>query len=156
MPRAALNYQRLGFTLTPRAAHEDRMGTSNRLAQFEARNFIELLEVGPPELLARHDFAASPPFFSFGDHNRLTTAEREGASMLAFASDDARADIQSFSAAKLPVFAPFDFERKAKLPGGRCILTCLCASAGDGEGSILRISEPDARALLETRIPIAR
>ena len=56
----AITYQRLGFTLTPRAAHEDRMGTSNRLAQFRARNFIELLEVDRSERLARHDFAASP------------------------------------------------------------------------------------------------
>jgi MltA specific insert domain len=32
-PRAAATYQKLGFTLTPRAMHEDRMGTSNRLAQ---------------------------------------------------------------------------------------------------------------------------
>ena len=115
---AAATYQRLGFTLTPRAAHADRMGTSNRLAQFGAKNFIELLEVDRPERLARHDFAASPPFFSFGDHNRLATQEREGLSMLAFASNDARADIRSFAAAGLPTFAPFDFERYAGLPDG--------------------------------------
>jgi catechol 2,3-dioxygenase-like lactoylglutathione lyase family enzyme len=114
----AIIYQRLGFTLTPRAAHEDRMGTSNRLAQFRARNFIELLEVDRPERLARHDFAASPPFFSFGDHNRLAVREREGLSMLVFASDDARADLRSFSGAGLPIFAPFDFERHAQLPDG--------------------------------------
>ena len=46
---AAITYQRLGFTLTPRAAHDDQMGTSNRLAQFRGRNFIELLEVDRPE-----------------------------------------------------------------------------------------------------------
>src|SRR3954466_14517660 len=54
---AAITYQRLGFTLTPRAAHDDQMGTSNRLAQFRGRNFIELLEVDRPETLARHEFA---------------------------------------------------------------------------------------------------
>src|SRR5215213_1957721 len=57
---AAITYQRLGFTLTPRAAHDDQMGTSNRLAQFRGRSFIELLEVDRPETLARHEFAASP------------------------------------------------------------------------------------------------
>jgi hypothetical protein len=31
--RAAAVYQKLGFSLTPRAAHEDRMGTSNRLPE---------------------------------------------------------------------------------------------------------------------------
>jgi catechol 2,3-dioxygenase-like lactoylglutathione lyase family enzyme len=116
---AAITYQRLGFTLTPRAAHNDQMGTSNRLAQFRGRNFIELLEVDRPETLARHEFAASPPFFSFGDHNRSAVREREGLSMLVFASDDARADISSFAAAGLPTFAPFDFERQGQLPDGR-------------------------------------
>jgi Glyoxalase-like domain len=118
LDRAAATYQKLDFTLTPRALHEDRMGTSNRLAQFDGRNFIELLEVDRPEELARHDFAASPPFFSFGDHNRLAVREREGLSMLVFASDDARADNRRFSAAGLSTFAPFDFERYAKLPDG--------------------------------------
>jgi catechol 2,3-dioxygenase-like lactoylglutathione lyase family enzyme len=118
LDRAAANYERLGFTLTPRAAHEDRMGTSNRLAQFAGKNFIELLEVDRPERLAPHDFTASPRFFSFGDHNRLAVREREGLSMLVFAGDDARADIRSFSAADLPTYAPFDFERYARLPDG--------------------------------------
>jgi hypothetical protein len=118
LDRVAMTYQKLGFTLTPRAAHEDRMGTSNRLAQFVGKNFIELLEVDRPERLARHDFTASPRFFSFGDHNRLAVREREGLSMLAFAGDNARVDIRSFSAANLPTFAPFDFERCAKLPDG--------------------------------------
>ena len=118
LDRTAVIYQELGFTLTPKAAHEDRMGTSNRLAQFGARNFIELLEVDRPEKLARHNFAASPPFFSFGDHNRHAVLEREGLSMLAFAGDDARGDIRGFRAARLPTFAPFDFERHARLPNG--------------------------------------
>lgn len=118
LDRAAAAYQRLGFTLTPRATHEDRMGTSNRLAQFGGRNFIELLEVDRPERLARHDFEASPPFFSFGDHNRLALRDREGLSMLVFVGDNARADIRNFTAAGLPTFAPFDFERSAKLPDG--------------------------------------
>jgi hypothetical protein len=34
------------------------------------------------------------------------------------ACDNARADIRSFSAADLPTYAPFDFERYAKLPDG--------------------------------------
>ena len=38
--------------------------------------------------------------------------------MLVFASDDARADNRRFSAAGLPTFAQFDFERDAKLPNG--------------------------------------
>jgi hypothetical protein len=118
LDRTAHTYEKLGFTLTPKASHEDRMGTSNRLAQFRRRNFIELLEVDRPENLVRHDFAAFPPFFSFGDHNRLAVQEREGLSMLVFAGDDARADSRRFSDAGLPSFAPFDFQRHAQLPDG--------------------------------------
>ena len=93
---AAATYKKLGFTLTPRAAHEDRMGTSNWLAQFAGRNFIELLEVDRPSLLAPHDFAASPRFFSFGEHNRRAADDRDGLSMLVFAGTDARADNRRF------------------------------------------------------------
>jgi catechol 2,3-dioxygenase-like lactoylglutathione lyase family enzyme len=118
LDRAAARYEQLGFTLTPRAAHDDRMGTSNRLAQFRGRSFIELLEVDRPDKLAAHDFSGARPFFSFGDHNRLTLGEREGLSILVFASDDARADIRRFEAAGLATFRPFDFERQARLPDG--------------------------------------
>jgi catechol 2,3-dioxygenase-like lactoylglutathione lyase family enzyme len=118
LDHAAARYERLGFTLTPRASHEDRMGTSNRLAQFRGRSFIELLEVDRPGKLAPHDFSRAPPFFSFGDHNRAALDEREGLSMLAFASDDVRADGRWFEAAGLSTFLPFDFERQARLPDG--------------------------------------
>jgi catechol 2,3-dioxygenase-like lactoylglutathione lyase family enzyme len=118
LDRAAARYEQLGFTLTPRASHDDRMGTSNRLAQFRGKSFIELLEVDRPDRLAAHDFSRVPPFFSFGDHNRLALGEREGLSILVFASDDARADIRRFEAAGLATFLPFDFERQACLPDG--------------------------------------
>lgn len=115
---AARIYDALGFSLTPLAHHEDRMGTSNRIAQFQEQNFIELLEVDRPGILAPHDFSDSPPFFSFGAHNRAALAEREGLSMLVFAGDDARADVASFAAKGVPTYAPFDFERQARLPDG--------------------------------------
>jgi catechol 2,3-dioxygenase-like lactoylglutathione lyase family enzyme len=118
LERAAAIYAGLGFSLTPRAQHEDRMGTSNRLAQFSEKNFIELLEVDRPDRLARHDFAASPPVFSFGDHNRRAVAERDGLSMLVFKGDNARADIDHFRQTGLPTFQPFDFQRLGKLPNG--------------------------------------
>jgi Glyoxalase-like domain len=116
---AARTYERLGFTLTPRARHENRMGTSNRLAQFAGRNFIELLEVDRPDRLDPHDFAARPPRFSFGAHNRRCVSAREGISMLVFAGDDARADIAAFERNGIPTYAAFDFERKARLPDGQ-------------------------------------
>lgn len=118
LDRAAAVWQGLGFTLTPRAMHEDRMGTSNRLAQFAGHNFVELLEVDRPHRLQPHDLSGNPPFYGFGDHNRRFLARREGLSMLVFASDDARADLAGFQAAGLRTAAPFDFERQAVLPDG--------------------------------------
>lgn len=116
---AGARYEALGFTLTPRASHEDRMGTSNRLAQFAGRNFIELLEVDRPAKLAEHDFSAQPPFFSFGAFNRTAISRREGMSMLVFAGTDARADCARFEDDGLSTYAPFDFDRLAVLPDGR-------------------------------------
>lgn len=119
LEQAGADFEALGFRLTPRAYHEDRMGTSNRLAQFRGRNFIELLEVDRPDRLQPHDFAADPPFFGFGAHNKRLRDFGEGMTMLVFATEDARADIAAFSAAGIETYAPFDFERKAKLPDGQ-------------------------------------
>lgn len=115
---AAAVYERLGFTLTPRARHEDRMGTSNRLAQFGERNFIELLEVDRPGGIMPHDPAAAPPVFSFGAHARDALERGEGASFLVFRGEDAEADCAAFAAAGAETYAPFTFEREARLPGG--------------------------------------
>lgn len=75
LDRTAAIYQRLGFTLTPRASHETRMGAANRLAQFEERNFIELLEVDRPAGIMPHQPAGTPPVYSFGAHNRARLAK---------------------------------------------------------------------------------
>ena len=115
---AAECYESLGFTLTPRAAHQDSMGTSNRLVQFGNESFIETLEVDRPQSLDEHAFDADPPRFSFGAHNRAFIKERNGISMLVFATKDARADIEAFRSDGLDTYAPFDFERPAKLPDG--------------------------------------
>jgi catechol 2,3-dioxygenase-like lactoylglutathione lyase family enzyme len=118
LDRAAARYEALGFTLTPRASHPDRMGTANRLAQFAGRNFIELLEVDRPDRLDDHDFAARPRRFSFGAHNRAFVRARNGMSMLVLAGDDGHAAVKQFAAAGLETYAPFEFERKATLPDG--------------------------------------
>ncbi|HSS14468.1 MAG TPA: VOC family protein, partial [Rhizomicrobium sp.] len=111
LAQAALDWQTLGFSLTPTGLHP--FGTSNRLAVF-ANNFLELLAVT--------DAAAVPPAapdrFSFAAHNRdfLTTAE--GMSMLAMHSADAHADAARFKDHHIGGYAPFDFGRDAVLPGG--------------------------------------
>jgi hypothetical protein len=115
---AAQRYESLGFTLTPRAQHNDRMGTSNRLVQLAGGNFIELLEVDRPETMTPHDFTASPKIFSFGAHNRDFLKRREGLSAMALSGSDNRADAAAFARDGIGDFRPFDFERQATLPDG--------------------------------------
>jgi hypothetical protein len=108
---AALDWQALGFTLTPTGVHP--FGTSNRLAMF-GNNFLELLAVT--------DAAAVPPAapgrFSFAAHHQEFLRTAEGMSMLALHSTDAHADAARFSAASIGAYAPFDFGRDAVLPSG--------------------------------------
>ena len=111
LAQAALDWQTLGFSLTPTGVHP--FGTSNRLAMF-GNNFLELLAVT--------DAAAVPPAapgrFSFAAHNRDFLTTGEGMSMLAMHSADAHADAARFKADGIGAYAPFDFGRDAVLPGG--------------------------------------
>lgn len=111
LAQAALDWQKLGFNLTPTGVHP--FGTSNRLAMF-GNNFLELLAVT--------DAAAVPPAgpgrFSFAARNQDFLATTEGMSMLALHSADAHADAARFKADHIGAYAPFDFGRDAVLPGG--------------------------------------
>lgn len=108
---AAKMYERLGFTLTPRASHA--WGTDNRLVQVEG-SFLEIIEVAYPEkLLPERD-----GHFNFGSFIHRYLQEREGFGMLVFETADAEADRKEFASAGLSEFERFDFERKATLPDG--------------------------------------
>ncbi len=109
---AAAVYERLGFTLTPRASHD--WGTDNRLVQF-GDTFLELLTVAAPEKIVEPD----PDGFQFGAYNRDYLRAREGMSMLALKSDDAAADARDFADHGIAARRwPFRFERSARLPDG--------------------------------------
>ncbi len=110
----AAQYEALGFTLTPRAYHQDHMGTSNRLVQFEGRNFIELLEVDRPQTMLPH----GPSFMGFGQFNHDFLKAREGMSLIIFRTDDAAADLAAWKTKGLDVYDQFNFERQATLPDG--------------------------------------
>ena len=117
LDRAAVIYQDLGFTLTPRAAHEDRMGTSNWLAQFSRISSScskSIAQKNWPDTTSRRRRRSSASATTID----TPCWNARAFPCLAFASDDARVDIRGFSAAGLPTFAPFDFERYAKLPDG--------------------------------------
>lgn len=111
LDRARSVWQRLGFTVTPPAQHP--FGTANTLVQLDG-NFIELLAVSDPAAIPEADVGV----FSFAAFNRDFLKKSEGASMLALKSAGAAADRADFEAHRLPVFAPFDFERMATGPDG--------------------------------------
>jgi len=104
-------YERLGFTCTPRALHP--WGTGNTLVQLQG-NFLEVLAVVDPAKLA----PPAPGQFDFGRFSADYLARREGFAMLVFQSRDSLADQAQFKAAGLDTYAPFGFERQAKLPDG--------------------------------------
>ena len=109
--RARSFYERLGFTLTPRAQHP--FGTANHLAQLQG-SFLELLAVADPTQIR----PATPGEFSFAAFNAEFLGRREGLSMLVFQTDDARRDQRDFAARGLDTYAPFEFGRRARLPDG--------------------------------------
>lgn len=104
-------WQKLGFTMTPRAVHP--WGTCNTLAQLD-HCFIEVLAVADPALIK----PTTKRSFSFGAFNRDFLKKREGGSMLVLESSDADADIADFAARGLDTFQRFDFERQARQPDG--------------------------------------
>ena len=101
----AAQYQALGFTLTPRAYHQDHMGTSNRLVQFRGQNFIELLEVDRPKTMLPH----GPGFMGFGQFNHDYLKTREGLSLIIFRTEDTAADLAAWKAKGLGVYDQFNF-----------------------------------------------
>lgn len=111
LDHAAGLYERLGFTLTPRASHP--WGTDNRLVQFRD-TFIELLSVAAPERIVE----PSPDGFEFGAYNRDYLQAREGMSMLALKSEDGAADARDFAAMGFGPRPAFHFERGARLADG--------------------------------------
>lgn len=111
LDRGKAFYERLGFNCTPKALHP--WGTGNTLAQLQD-NFIEVLAILEPAKL----LPPTPGQFDFGRFNAEFLKKREGMAMLVFQSTDARADQADFVAAGLDTYAPFDFERQARLPDG--------------------------------------
>lgn len=111
LKKARADYEALGFTMTPPAQHP--FGTGNTLAQLQGC-FLEVLAVTRPEDITE----ASGDDFSFAAFNRDFLKSRNGMSMLVLQSSDETADREEFLKKNLHVYAPFDFQRLAKLPDG--------------------------------------
>ena len=104
-------YARLGFTLTPKGVHP--FGTVNSLVQLD-HAYLELLAVENPQVVPEH----AHDDFSFAAFNRDFLKDSEGFSMLAFDSEDARADVALFEERGWLTYKPVDFARLARLPSG--------------------------------------
>ncbi|ABD05746.1 conserved hypothetical protein [Rhodopseudomonas palustris HaA2] len=101
---AAANWQRLGFTLSPRGTHSPALGSGNYTIMF-GQDYIELLGILAPT-----------------EHNapsRAFLAERgDGIERIAFTTTDAAKGADELRDLGLDAVGPIDFGRPVPLPGG--------------------------------------
>jgi glyoxalase-like protein len=105
LDQAAANWQRLGFTVSPRGTHSAKMGSGNYTIMLDP-DYIELLGV-----------------LVETDHNvptRTFLANRgEGIERIAFTAVDSAAGAEEIRAHGYEPVGPTDFERPVTMPGGR-------------------------------------
>jgi hypothetical protein len=104
LDKAAANWKRLGFTVSPRGTHSAKMGSGNYTIMLGA-DYVELLGV-----LAETDHNA--PTRSF------LARRGEGIERVAFTAIDATAGAEEIRARGYAPVGPTDFERPVTLPNG--------------------------------------
>jgi catechol 2,3-dioxygenase-like lactoylglutathione lyase family enzyme len=104
LDKAAENYRRLGFTVSPRGTHSAHMGTGNYTIMFDP-DYMELLGVLAP---TEHN----APARAFLDRRG------EGIERVAFTAIDSTAGAEEIRARGLTPIGPTDFERPVTLPNG--------------------------------------
>jgi glyoxalase-like protein len=103
LDRAAENWKRLGFTVSPRGTHSTHMGTGNYTIMLDP-DYFELLGVlSPTELNAPA---------------RAFLEKREGIERVAFTAVDSAAGAEEIRARGYPPIGPTDFERPVTMPNG--------------------------------------
>ena len=104
LDKAAENYKRLGFTVSPRGTHSAHMGSGNYTIMFDP-DYMELLGVLAPT-----------------EHNAPARAflekRGEGIERIAFTAIDSAAGAEEIRARGFPPVGPVDFERPVTLPNG--------------------------------------
>jgi catechol 2,3-dioxygenase-like lactoylglutathione lyase family enzyme len=104
LDRAAANWQRLGFTLSPRGTHSAKMGSGNYTIMLDP-DYIELLGV-----LAETEHNAPARAF-LAKHG-------EGIERIAFTAVDSAAGADEIRARGYAALGPTDFERPVTMPDG--------------------------------------
>lgn len=104
LDKAADNYKKLGFTVSPRGTHSAHMGSGNYTIMFDP-DYMELLGI----------LAAT-------EHNAPARAylekHGEGIERIAFTAVDSTAGAEEIRAMGFPPVGPVDFERPVTLPDG--------------------------------------
>ena len=104
LDRAAMNWKRLGFTVSPRGTHSAKMGSGNYTIMLDP-DYIELLGV-----------------LSATEHNAPARAflekRGEGIERVAFTAVDSAEGAEEIRARGYPPVGPTDFERPVTMPDG--------------------------------------
>ncbi len=103
LDKAAANWKRLGFTVSPRGTHSASMGTGNFTVMLDP-DYFELLGV-----------------LAETEHNtptRAFLAKREGIERIALTAIDSAAGAEEIRARGLEPLGPTDFERPVTMPSG--------------------------------------
>src|SRR5437899_6010718 len=103
LDKAAENYKRLGFTVSPRGTHSAHMGSGNYTIMFDP-DYMELLGVLTP---TEHNAPA-----------RAFLEKREGIERIAFTAVDSAEGAEEIRARGYPPIGPTDFERPVTMPDG--------------------------------------
>jgi hypothetical protein len=103
LDKAAENWKRLGFILSPRGTHSAHMGTGNYTMMLDP-DYIELLGVLAP---TEHNAPA-----------RALLEKREGIERVAFTAIDSAAGAEEIRARGYAPIGPTDFERPVSMPDG--------------------------------------
>jgi catechol 2,3-dioxygenase-like lactoylglutathione lyase family enzyme len=104
LDKAAENYKRLGFTVSPRGTHSAHMGSGNYTIMFDP-DYMELLGVLTP---TEHNAPARANLEKNG----------EGIERIAFTAVDSADGAEEIRARGYPPVGPTDFERPVTLPDG--------------------------------------
>jgi hypothetical protein len=104
LDKAALNWKRLGFTVSPRGTHSAKMGTGNYTIMLGS-DYIELVGI-----------------LAETEHNAPTRAflarRGEGIERIAFTAVDSAAGAEEIRARGYAALGPTDFERPVAMPDG--------------------------------------
>ena len=104
LDKAADNYRRLGFTLSPRGTHSAHMGSGNYTIMFDP-DYMELLGVLTP---TEHNAPA----------RSFLEKRGEGIERIAFTAVDSAAGAEEIRARGYAPIGPTDFERPVTMPDG--------------------------------------